>query len=652
MKLADALVEGLIALDVKYVFGVSGANIEHLHDAIHRRGSERLRSIMTKSETGAAFMADGYARVNRTLGVCCATSGGGMVNLVPGIAEAYQSSVPMLALVGQPATGVEGRGAFQDSSGLGRTVNAIRMFNGISKYVRKVDRPEIFWESFMDAVAAALSGRPGPSVLLFPRSIYMSEVGDIPAGLATNILQRIEHSVPSEVVLRQALDELRIARQPVMLIGQGVQRTRNGDAVREFAKAIGVPVVTTMAARGEFPNDDPNYLGILGVAGHPSAHAFVRDKCDVLLLAGCGLNTMTRTPFTRDGMSLPQKRLIAVSIDLGELERVVLEPPRPEASSSAVAERAGARSWWPEAVNSIALGIEADAGVTFAALLALWKEAPFKVRGPGNYVTTTFVPSLAKRSPRVGYALEVDPPEAHSHPLAPLAMIASPPPVDDDPDAPLLQSVALGVLAEHMPSDGFIFFDAGNCAAAALHELAIPPRVTSVIALGMGGMGYAIAGAVGAQMGAARGSQSMVITGDGSYLIAGMEVHTAVDYQLPVLFVVFNNNMHGMCATRQTVFFESRFECVRYAPVDIAKISSGFGDPERLFVARVSTRRELEAALAEYEKRSDRPGVIELFLPVEEVPPFTPFLEREAPTKPARRSILPPSPGDGPRSKR
>src|ERR1700720_3132665 len=109
MKLVDAVVHALRALDVRFVFGVSGANIEHLHDAVHRLCGAPL-SVMAKSETGAAFMADGYARVHRRLGVCCATSGGGMMNLAVGIAESHAESVPVLALVGQPAATGEGRG--------------------------------------------------------------------------------------------------------------------------------------------------------------------------------------------------------------------------------------------------------------------------------------------------------------------------------------------------------------------------------------------------------------------------------------------------------------------------------------------------------------------------------------------------------------
>src|SRR6201995_295751 len=131
MRLADALVVTLRDWGVRYVFGVSGANIEHVHDAIHRLGEGRLSSVLAKSEVGAAFMADARARVKKTLGVCCSTSGGGMMNLAVGIAEAYAESVPVLALVGQPSSALDGRGAFQDSSGIGRSVDALALFGAM-----------------------------------------------------------------------------------------------------------------------------------------------------------------------------------------------------------------------------------------------------------------------------------------------------------------------------------------------------------------------------------------------------------------------------------------------------------------------------------------------------------------------------------------
>jgi acetolactate synthase-1/2/3 large subunit len=125
-----------------------------------------------------------------------------------------------------------------------------------------------------------------------------------------------------------------------------------------------------------------------------------------------------------------------------------------------------------------------------------------------------------------------------------------------------------------------------------------------------------------------------VITGDGSFLMQGLEVHTAVELGLPILFVVFNNGRHGMCVTRQQLYFEGRVECSEYAPAAIATIARGMGSPEQLWCASASSRHELELRLAEYEAASPRrPGVLELRLGAEEMPPFAPFLEGTAPTE-------------------
>src|SRR5688572_620383 len=156
MTLADALTATLRDWNLKYLFGVSGANIEPLHDAVNRLGDQRFRSVCAKSEVGAAFMADCRARVQRTLGVCCSTSGGGMMNLAVGVAEAFAESVPLLALVGQPPSKLDGRGAFQDSSGIGRSVNADLLWAAISKYQARITEPGQFWRCLVSAVSAAL----------------------------------------------------------------------------------------------------------------------------------------------------------------------------------------------------------------------------------------------------------------------------------------------------------------------------------------------------------------------------------------------------------------------------------------------------------------------------------------------------------------
>ena len=526
MKLSDALVKALISLNVRYIFGVSGANIEHLHDAVHRLGKGKLQSVMAKSEDGAAFMADSHARVHRTLGVCCSTSGGGMMNLIAGIAESYAESVPVLALVGQSESALEGRGAFQDSSGIGRTVDSLKLWGAVAKYVGKISKPDDLWYHLSEAVKVALSGRPGPAVLMFPRDIFEQEVEACPENWAEELRNLICPTPVTLDMIRPLFEEICRAKNPVLLMGHGVRRCSDPQAVVNFARSVGLPVVTTLSGRGEFPNDDPLYLGMLGVAGHPSAHAYLKEQADLLIVVGADLNIMTRQPL---GATLVDKKIAVVNIDVGEITRII----------------------------SPALVIEADAGMVFKALLDLLKQKPFKVQPLQGYVPQIFKPLLAPPIPLDDRRSRADGP-------------------------PLLQSEAIAIVQDFLPQSGHLLYDAGNCAATALHMTRVPPGSSSTIALGMGGMGYAIAGAIGAQLGSPSGTRTVVFAGDGAFLMTGFEIHTAVDLGLPILFVVFNNNMHGMCVTRQQLFFESRLECVRYAPVDIALTARGFGTTDRL----------------------------------------------------------------------
>jgi acetolactate synthase-1/2/3 large subunit len=584
MQLVDALVRSLLEWDARYVFGVSGANIEHLHDAIHRLGGARLTSVLAKSEVGAAFMADARARVHRTLGVCCATSGGGMMNLAVGLAESYAESVPVLAIVGQVPTTMEGRGGFQDSSGVGRSVDALGMFRAMTKHVARIDDPQRFWEQLRDAVRAALTGRPGPVVLLVPRDLYEREVSPMPSWFPRSLdaVGAVGARAPRSSVDGQQVDALfealATARHPVIVAGSGVARSSDPAALVELARATGTPVVTTMSDPSAFPNDDPLWLGIVGASGHPSAHAYLESRADLLIAVGAGLNAMTRQPL---GRALERCRVAAINVDPGELLRSVDD----------------------------ALVVEGDAGVAMRALLARHSKAPFLHAAPSDYALTRYRPTL------------VNPPVSTTREAAP-----SPP----SPHAALRQSEALGVLEHFLPSDGHVLFDAGNCAAAALHYLTMPAGASSTIALGMGGMGYAIAGAIGAQLGSDR-SRTVVFCGDGAFLMLGLEVHTAVALRLPILFVVFNNQAHGMCVTRQQRFFAGRVECAEYAGIDVATIARGLGPPDALWVGRASSRAELEDRVHEYAGHGHgRTGVLELQLDVEEIPPFGPLMGAEA----------------------
>ncbi|MFD0276676.1 thiamine pyrophosphate-binding protein [Kitasatospora sp. NPDC127111] len=579
---ADTLVTVLRDWGVRHVFGVSGANVEHLHDAIHRLGRGRLTSVLARREDGAAFMADGHARVHRTLGVCCSTSGGALVNLAVGLAESYAESVPVLALVGQPPQALAGKGAFQDGSGIGRTVDSERLLSAVTKHTVTLTGPERFWEEMADAARTALSGRPGPVAVLLPRDVFELTVPERPADWPSALDDLVTPTEADPGEVRALFDALRRARRPVVLLGHGVRRSADREAVVDFVRAARLPVAVTMSARAEFPNSDPLYLGVAGVVGHPSVHAVLRDA-DLVVAIGAGLNAMTRGPLG----DLCGDRVAVVNIDPGEARRAV----------------------------SPGLVVRADAGLVARRLLELLRQEPFQAAELTGYRRTRYRPRLAPG--------------------------LDPTPVGGD----LRQSEAIAALRAWLPAEGHLVLDAGNCASAAIHLSDVPDGVSSTIALGAGGMGYSLGAAVGAQLGSGAGARTVVICGDGAFLMNGLEVHTAVDLRLPILYVVFNNAMHGMCVTRQQTYFDSRIESVRYAPVDIATVARGLGGPDRLWVASVDTREQLDEALADYAVSAGGaaghalPGLLELRLSREEVPPFTPFLPLDEPTVDADEAV-------------
>ncbi len=574
MKLSDALVQGFLSLGVRHVFGVSGANIEHLHDAIFRLQSDKLQSVLAKTETGAAFMADAQARVHGVLGVCCATSGGGMMNLAVGIAESFQASVPVLAIVGQTPTNLDGRGAFQESTGIGRTVDALGMWRAMTKFAARIEDETHFWALFRDALVEALEGRPGPSVLLIPRDLFDREVGEMPEWFPRSV-DELRSTVPVDALGYHGLvAALRKAKHPALLVGPAAVSNAGVSFLKRFAEATQIPVFTTMEAVSSFPQDHHLFAGIVGAAGHPSAHAFLNEKADTIVVVGSDLGAMVRGS-------------IATGL---ERAKTILVHAEPSEAARALPAR---------------LVVRGDIEAVFKKLLEAHRTEHFAWRSS--------VPELTRFAPML---------------------------LDGEPDtAGLLQSEAIDVLDRYLPDGSHVFVDAGNCAAAALHGMTLSRVSSATIALGMGGMGYSVAGAIGAQLLAAPGERTIVICGDGAFLMLGLEVHTAVELGLPILFVVFNNAAHGMCVTRQDLMFNGRHEATSYDRVSIATTARGLGPYNRLWVGRASTRAEMARMIAQYEAQSPMTGVLELVLEREEMPPFAPFLKPDAP----KVSVRPPA---------
>src|ERR1700683_3659752 len=172
-RVVDHIVEHLAKIGIDYIFGVDGANIEDLYDAAHFRPD--ITAVVAKHEFSAATMADGYSRSAAGLGVVGATYGGGALYLVRALCESFTSRIPVLALVGQPATTMDGLGSFQDTSGRNGSLNAEALFSQVSVFCRRVLTPADITSALPDAIAAARTG--GPAVLLLPKDIQQAKVG-------------------------------------------------------------------------------------------------------------------------------------------------------------------------------------------------------------------------------------------------------------------------------------------------------------------------------------------------------------------------------------------------------------------------------------------------------------------------------------------
>ncbi|MGV9412928.1 thiamine pyrophosphate-binding protein [Nocardia sp. NPDC003693] len=544
---ADVIVERLAA-HTDHLFGVGGANIEDVYDAVARAGV--ITGIVAKHEFGAATMADGYARATNRLGVVAATSGGGAMNLLAALTESYDSRVPVLALVGQPPLGQLGRGAFQDTSGGPGLLDAERIFGAVTRACVKVTRPQDIHAALDRAIATALAG--GPVALLLPKDIQAAPAEPRSAGAEIGgSVANDDDPAASAEEMRAAVELLAAAAGPAVIIaGPEIARADARAELAALAMALDASVLLTPDAKDAFPNGDSRFAGITGVMGHPGAPALVAGAA-LVVLTGARLPTTARAGLDAARAACPR------------LVHVGAEDPFPE-------------------VHARVPG----------ALRARLRE-------------------LAARASRPGIGAV----QQNSNPRTELSV-----PPSDGPGVRYRDAVA--AIGARLEPGADIVADAGNTGAAVVHHLPVPDGGRFLIALGMGGMGYSFGAGIGSALG--RGRRTVVIAGDGSYFMHGHELHTAVEYRVPVTFIVFNNNAHAMCATREQLYYSGDYSFNHFRP---AEIGAGVGAMFPDLPARTAhTLADFEDAL---DKARAEPGpvFIELRCDPAEVPPFAPFLK-------------------------
>lgn len=286
---SDLLVEYLRQIKVKNIFGVPGGAIEPFFDGVARQqGDEPITLVISRHETGAAFMADGYARETQTMGVCCATTGPGATNLITGVASAYADDIPMLVITAQTALPKFGKQALQDSSST--AIDTVGMFRYCTKFNTLISHPDQFEHAVVSAIMAANTVPKGPAHLSVPSDIFntrLSKATLVHAGALRQPWASNDHN--SQEKLQQALFA---ANRIVILLGDNCDGASR--SIIQFAETFNIPVISGPMGKRWINEKHPLYCGVFGFSGHDKARRLLAEqKYDLLLAVGTRLSELS-----------------------------------------------------------------------------------------------------------------------------------------------------------------------------------------------------------------------------------------------------------------------------------------------------------------------------------------------------------------------
>lgn len=511
-KVADVLVSYLAAEGVTAVFGVPGGNLVPFYEAL--ADSPTVRPILCKHEEGGAFMADGYARVSHRLGVCCGIAGPGATHALTGISGAYADSSPVVLISGQVATNAFGRGAIQDSTGLG--VDLVELFRPVTKMSAMIVNADSTPRIVEQALRTAWAGRPGPVHLNLPCDVATMPVKD--ARPAVQSRYRSASQPCDFLEVARAASQLNHAKAPAILAGNGIHLTGAWDELRYLAEGAGIPVATTPKGKGGFPENHPLSLGVFGFGGHQRATNYLTTEADALLVIGSSLGEFQTNAWdVRLGARGP---IIQIDIDPTNIGRN-----------------------YP-----VSTTIVSDARMAIVAI-----DAELSKLGVANRRPKTLPPHIQA----IPAWLDAGRADSQSIPIKPQRMAAS--------------------LRRVLPDDALVFTDIGNCLSWMIQYYEVRQPGTFFLNLGMACMGWAGPASIGGQF-AAPDQTVVAVMGDGAFAMSGMEIHTAVEHDLPVVWIVLNDGGFGMVDQGESLIRGHRISPSRYRrPIDAGRVAEALG---------------------------------------------------------------------------
>ncbi len=484
---ASSLVASLEAAGVDVMFGIPGGAILPAYDPIF---SSSIRHILVRHEQGAGHAATGYAQVTGRVGVCMATSGPGATNLVTPLADAAMDSVPVVAITGQVPSVAIGTDAFQEAD-----IRGITMPFAKHNYLvtNAADIPRAIAEAFH----IASTGRPGP-VLVDIAKDALQAMTDFNYPTSVNLAGYKPKLVPDNQAILDAAALIAQSSKPVFYVGGGVIKANASRELLELAQLLGAPVVTTLMARGAFPDSHPLHLGMPGMHGTVAAVTALQ-KSDLLITLGARFDDRVTGKLSSFAVNA---KVIHADVDPAEIGK-----------------------------NRYAdVAVLGDLKNTLSALIPALKAALSKNQ-PDLTAWLRQMNSLKAAYP-LGYDKPKDGSLSPQYVIERLGKISGPHAI-----------IASGVGQHQMWASQFVSYE--------------NPR-TWLNSGGLGTMGYAVPAAMGAKVGAPD-TTVWAIDGDGCFQMTNQELTTCALNNIPIKVAIINNESLGMVRQWQTLFYEGRY---------------------------------------------------------------------------------------------
>nr|WP_304047937.1 acetolactate synthase large subunit [Jatrophihabitans endophyticus] len=547
---AQALVRSLEQVGADVVFGIPGGAILPAYDPLY--DSTKVRHVLVRHEQGAGHAAEGYAQASGKVGVCMATSGPGATNLVTPIADAYMDSVPMVAITGQVGRPMIGTDAFQEADIAGITLP-------ITKHNFLVQEAADIPQAIAEAFHLASTGRPGPVLVDLPKDILQERTTfawpprmDLPG----------YHPVtrPHGKQIREAARLIAEARRPVLYVGGGVLKGRAHRELLALAELTGIPVVTTLMARGAFPDSHPQHLGMPGMHGSVSAVTALQ-KADLLVALGTRFDD--RVTGRLDTFA-PGAAIIHADIDPAEIGKN--------------------------------------------------RAADVPIVGDVREVLTELAPAIrveyetGRRADLTGWWRSIDS-WRETYPLG----------YEDPADGTLAPQYVIERLGELAGPDTIFAAGVGQHQMWAAQFIRYDNPYTWLNSGGAGTMGYSVPAAMGAKV-ACPDKLVWSIDGDGCFQMTNQELATCAIEGIPIKVAVINNGNLGMVRQWQTLFYDERYsqtELGTHARPSAGGVSHRIPDFVKLADAygcaglRCETKADVDATIEKAMAIDDRPVVVD-----------------------------------------